>query len=168
MTYGPEVQWRFPFQERLELRKPDFRVVFISLCIIAALIVLTSFSYYTSLPVSLTLNQLQEPSQEKLDVSRVTKVNASVSHVVVKEESSDEIVELTANDNENFELELNINGESLENDDFESETQDAEVNNITVRDNAVPFREIDWNDTRLDILHMVSLLSCYLVFIVSM
>lgn len=160
MTYGPDVQWRFPFQEKIELRKPDFRVVFLSLCVIAALIVLISFSYYTSLPVSLTLDQWQEPSQEKLDVSRVTKVNASVSHVVVREESSDEIIELTGND---IELELNIYGDSLENGDFESESQDTEFTNMTVLEKAVPLAEINWNDTRLDILHMVSLLvSCSL------
>lgn len=52
MTYGPSLKWRFPFREKIELKKTDFKVLFISLCVTAAVIFLISISYYNAVSFS--------------------------------------------------------------------------------------------------------------------
>ncbi|XP_053407712.1 carbohydrate sulfotransferase 15-like [Mercenaria mercenaria] len=161
MTYGPTIQWRFPFQEKLELRKPDFRVVFISLCLVVGLIILISFSYYSSLSVTFTSDQFQTHST---DVGRFTKSNVSRLKVsfIVEEDDSSETSEVTTKEIEEVFTQLNfsiVSSSDYETEKGHLETQSESLEaddglNATLGTSSVLEEGFNWNDSRLDILHM--------------
>ncbi|XP_060570879.1 carbohydrate sulfotransferase 15-like [Ruditapes philippinarum] len=161
MTYGPSLKWRFPFQEKLELRKLDFRVVFITLCLVVVFIVSVSFSYYSSLPVSLTQSQLHH--LHVLEVDRIIISNISKRKVASSED--DETLaksEVTTKQIEKVFSKLNLNivklnytETNIDVAEIDSDSYDADDNsNTTLAANAAHVQGINWNDTRLDILHM--------------
>lgn len=166
MTYGPITKWRFPFQEKLKLRKPDLRVVFLSLCLVVLFIFSVSFTYYSSLPVTVTSNKFLH---DKFHVDRV--IETDVSRRTVSSSEDDDVTsdasEITTKEIEKVFSKLNLNIGLINNEtstdvtDVESGSFEADDNgNSTLASNPTRVHGIDWNDTRLDILHMVIIYLC--------
>lgn len=154
MTYGPALTWRFPFQERIELKKPDFSTVFISLCVAVGCVVLISCAYYSSLPVSLKSKDTHD--RKSVLASRSTTSNASEPKVATTEYDASHASARLTGDKENTSAHLDVVVDLMKEYGSESVSHATDRDITTIWNKAARAGGFHWNDTRLDILHMVT------------
>lgn len=147
MTYGPTLTWRFPFQERIELKKPNFSTVFISLCVAVGCVVLISCIYYSSFPGSLRSKETHD--RKYVFASRPTTSNVSENNVSTTEYDSSFANNRITVDKANTSSHLDVGVDLMK--EYATDRENNLMWNRVNRAGA-----FYWNDTRLDIMHMVT------------
>ncbi|WAR20715.1 CHSTF-like protein [Mya arenaria] len=166
MTYGSVLKWRFPFQERIEIRTPGARVLFLSVFVAAFVIFGILFSYNNINDVSdvtsivliqnkinsehtgsqrvlKTLSRLQAETNVADDNNEFYKhVTTGVDNEAAIDEEDEEAESLDWGQEE-VDMDLKSSGDGSGFGLSANESGDADVSAV-----------IDWNDPRLDLLHM--------------
>ncbi|XP_052250310.1 carbohydrate sulfotransferase 15-like [Dreissena polymorpha] len=165
MNYGPVRKWSFPFQEKINIKTPVVRKVFFSLCSIIAVIffvlfygcfssgtaciksqvvVQSHYNFHKQNVADHSRNLGDSPSLETDEISKVNhgpifvkELNVSVPNIAVRSEL----------------LEVGEN-ETIDEDEELFEEDDNLSSGSGIDNTTMGFEEIDWSDSRLDLLHM--------------